>query len=122
MLRAQLRRLHSPDVANLETHVPAEPECFGILVQAMVGPEDMPGEESFDFIVCTPRWLTSKVVVHGYAVGRHHLVVRTYEYEVIRGAISDLCEKAVGPDWLTVASKLGRFGKWEFEDYRAATE
>lgn len=56
-VRAKLRFLHSPDADPLERFAPNG--AFGILVMAIVGPVDAPGEESFDFMLCTPDWLAA---------------------------------------------------------------
>lgn len=56
-MNAKLKRLHSPDIYNLENY---QPECAGsfcFLLQAMIGPEGEEGEESFDIEVCTPAWI-----------------------------------------------------------------
>jgi hypothetical protein len=93
-------------------------------VQAFVGvaPESRgevrAGHESFDFLVCTPRWLSEKVKSDGYVFGRHYLIVPHYDYALIHRAVTDLCEQAQGPDWDAVANFLARYGRWEFEDYR----
>lgn len=118
MLTAELRRLHSPDVYDLRTFAPPDPRNFGLLVQAMVGPKDMPGEESFDFVICTPRWFEERLSEKRYALGRHYLFLAGYDYELLVRAIRELCEQATGSDWVTVARSLARYGKWEFEDYR----
>jgi hypothetical protein len=62
-MRASLKRLHSPDVGNLQTFQPADD--FGILVQMFAGPYGRAGEESFDFILCTPGWLLKEVEKKG---------------------------------------------------------
>lgn len=117
-MQAELRRLHSPDTPDLQSYSPVHPEHFGILVQAMVGPKGGRGEESFDFMVCSPTWLGDRAAEEGCVAGRHHLVMNRFDAEVLRGAIEDLCNRAIGADWARVAAILARFGKWEFEDYR----
>jgi hypothetical protein len=117
MTRATLRYLHSPDALDLDSFTPEDPGCFQMLIQAMIGPEDGPGEESFDFIVCTPRWLGGVLAKQDCEFGRHYLVVRGFEIGLIKRALADLCARAVGRDWASVAAFLSRYGKWEFEDY-----
>lgn len=117
MVRAQLRYLHSPDLPDLEHGAPADPEDFCILVQAMVGPRGEEGEESFDFLVCTPRWLSAQAPPEGFLFGRHYLFLWRYDYKLLRRVIEDLCARAEGPDWGAVAARLARYGLWEFEDY-----
>ncbi len=52
---------------------------FGLLVQAMLGPEDMPGEESFDFVVCTPARLAERLREQDHVTARHHIIVPRYD-------------------------------------------
>lgn len=118
MMKLELLRLHSPDTLNLQYYEPEYPDCFCILVQAIVGLKGKPGEESFDFLVCTPNWLASKVSEAGYVFGRHYLFLLRYDYNLILQAIEKLCAQAEGQDWETIANYLGRYGKWEFEDYK----
>lgn len=120
MTRAALRSLHSPDAPDLGTYAPADPSRFAILVQALIGPEGEPGEESFDFVVCTPSWLAAQLEHRPYVPGRHHLFVSRYDVGLIERAVRELCAAASAPDWESVAAYLGRYGKWEFEDYTEA--
>jgi hypothetical protein len=116
-MRAVLRRLHSPDVHDLETWVPEGGACFGLLVQALVGPQDGEGEESFDFTVCSPEWLARKHGGDAVVFGRHHLFLLDYNFEKVRRAIESIVDSVEGNDWQEIASKIARYGKWEFEDY-----
>jgi hypothetical protein len=119
MIRAQLRYLHSPDVYDLESFVPEDAKSFGFLLEAMIGPERECGEESFDIVVCSPKWLHARMREdqESYRFGRHYLFLLRYDYAVLRQAIQGLIDSAVGEDWGAVAARLGRYGKWEFEDY-----
>lgn len=117
MIRAALRGLHSPDVPDLNAFVAEDPDRFGILVQAMIGPEGGLGAESFDFLVCTPAWLADEMGARGHQFGRHYLFVSRYDLELIEHVLRELCVRSAGPDWVTVATYLARYGKWEFEDY-----
>lgn len=118
-MKVSLRYLHSPDLPNLADDTPADPDCFCILIQAMVGPTDGPGEESFDFLVCTPKWLQEELGKAPYVLGRFHLLIPQYDFQVIRIAIEKICSEIDAPDWSSAAAMLGRHGKWEFEDYKA---
>jgi hypothetical protein len=113
-----LKRLHSPDALDLESFSPADPTCFSFLLQAMFGPEDSEGEESFDIVVCTPRWLASEVERKGLVDGRHHLVVSQFDLAQIRSFLAGYAKNCAGNTWQEAAIKLSRLGKWEFEDYR----
>ena len=58
-MRAELKSLHSPDADPLRDFAPVGP--FGLLVQAMIGPHEQEGYESFDFMLCTPEWFASNM-------------------------------------------------------------
>jgi hypothetical protein len=117
MTKAQLRHLHSPDVTDLRSFAPEDPTYVGLLIQAMIGPDGEAGAESFDFFVCTPKWLADQVGENEVRSGRHHLLIGRYDFAVVEKAIQRVCKDAVGANWEVVASHLARFGKWEFEDY-----
>jgi hypothetical protein len=113
-----LKRLHSPDVLDLESYSPTDQTCFSFLLQAMFGPEGDEGEESFDVVVCTPSWLAREVERKGIVDGRHHLIVGTFDLETIRSFLTRYANTCTGKSWQEAASKLSRLGKWEFEDYK----
>jgi Immunity protein 8 len=116
-VRAVVRRFHSPD-ADLDRYLPDDPEDVGLLVQMMVGPAGKPGEESFDVVVCTPRWLDRRVREGGPLIGRHHLFIERWDAARVRLNLTRAVESEEAPTWPELAIKIGRIGKWEFEDYR----
>ena len=116
-MRAAVRGFHSPD-ADLDSFVPQDPEDIGLLVQMVVGPAGKPGEESFDVVVCTPRWLDRCVGADGPLIGRHYLIVDRWDAARIRLYLTDAVESEEAPSWPELAARIGRIGKWEFEDYR----
>lgn len=113
-----LKRLHSPDVFDLEAFAPADPACFSFLLQAMFGPEGGEGEESFDVLVCTPGWIAREVERRRILDGRHHLIVSAFDIQQVRSFLVAYANACVGKTWQEVATKLARLGKWEFEDYK----
>ncbi len=119
MTRAHLRYLLSADApdGDLRSYRPDDPEEFRLLVQALIGPSDAAGEESFEFLVCTPAWLAQQASRDGFVWGRHYLVLPKYSYEAIESAIQKLVQRVEGPNWESVAETLARYGGWEFEDY-----
>jgi Immunity protein 8 len=118
-IRAELRCLHSPDADPLENYRPHGP--FGLLVMALVGPQGACGEESFAFTLCTPEWFTSKNLPRptSLAIGRHFIFVQKFDYAMLEKFVRDYCAACEGETWQDVATKLGRLGHWEFEDYNA---
>ena len=117
-MRAEIKRLHSPDIANLESYTPQVGDNFSFLLQIMAGPSGQEGEESFDVLICTPKWLEERFSKGQIIVGRHYLIVFEYNFNRIELFIKSYCEQCEGNNWQEVAAKLSRLGKWEFEDYR----
>lgn len=116
-MKAELKRLHSPDIYDLENYQPENAENFAFLLQAMVGPEGEEGEESFDIEVCTPKWLEETYDIDDVIIGRHHLVVREYSFQRIVHSIKEFLRDCSGENWNEVAEKVSRLGRWEFENY-----
>jgi len=117
-IRAELKWLHSPDVDDLALFRPEPEDKFGFLLQFFAGPEGKESEESFGVIVCSPRWLAETNASSDVVVGRHHLILQEYDYERLKRFIEDYCASCEGDSWDEVALKVGRLGRWEFEDYR----
>jgi len=116
-MKAELKNVYSPDTDDLENYSPEKYDEFCILIQAVIGPYKGVGEENFDFIVCTPRWIEGEIKKESMLFGKGYLIIKDYNYKLILRAIQDLCSRVSGDDWKTIANKISRFGDWEFEDY-----
>jgi hypothetical protein len=118
-MKAEIKFLYSPQIEDLSVFRPNDPACFAFLLQMMVGPEGAEGEESFDLEVCTPKWLVQNYGPHDILVGRHYLIVFEYDYARLKSMLGSLVSECVGQNWQEIAERIGRIGKWEFEDYVA---
>lgn len=116
MMRATLKRLHSPDV-DFDTYWPEDPHNFGFFVQAMIGPEGQDSEESYGITVCTPEWLRSSYSDQDILFGRQFLIVFEYDLQRIKQKIQSYCQSCEGESWMEIVNKLRLIGDWEFEDY-----
>lgn len=116
-MRAAIRSLMSLDVDNLADWAPAG-EAWALGLRILAGPDDGPGEESFDLTLCSLAWLTERVRRDGVFDGRHHLTVEWYDWPTLRDYIERRVGQCEGATWRDVAEKLARLGFWEFEDYK----
>lgn len=116
-MRAVIRGFHSPDVRDLADFQPEDPDVWGISLQVLVGPENAMGEESFDLTVCTPGWLAKQLGEDEMRWGRHYLLLKNYDWERLEPFLRRQFEGVEGETWLEIAALLGRYGRWEFEDY-----
>jgi Immunity protein 8 len=113
-----IRKGHfSPDIDDLSTYSPSIPGNFGFLLQLLIGPSDQKGFESFNVMVCTPDWLVQHHNQEDVIIGRHYLIVFEYNYERIIKRIDKYLQNCTGSSWVEVAQRVGRLGRWEFEDY-----
>ncbi|MBW9210511.1 immunity 8 family protein [Mumia sp. zg.B21] len=116
-MRAAVRSLLSFDVDELHAWAP-DSDAWALGLRVVAGPDDGPGEESFDVTVCSVAWLTEQVRRDGVVDGRHHLIVEWFDWRSLRAYIERRVHQCEGATWREVAEKLARFGYWEFEDYQ----
>ncbi len=112
-LQGDLKRLHSPDLADLAGACPQDPANFRICVRAAVGVVGQEAADQFDFQVCTPAWLVDHVTEPLSARG--YLIVPRYDYAPLHAAIARLCAGTTGPDWQTIAARLNLAAHWEYD-------
>ena len=125
-MQAVLKGLHSTDLLkvepcqllNVETYRPEIDDNFGFVLRAMIGPMGEPGEESFDIIVCTPKWLIERYADSDILLGLHKLILFKYDYRAVRRFIEKYLMRCSGDTWEEVAQKVSLLGQWEFEGYQ----
>ncbi len=116
-MRAVIRSLASLDVDDLDSWVP-ESESWALGLQLLAGPDDGPGEESFDITVCSLAWLAERVRRDGVYDGRHHLVVEGFDWSALWTFVERRVQQCQGTTWRDVALQLARLGYWEVEDHQ----
>jgi hypothetical protein len=116
-MRAELRDLLTVDHDTLDALQPAT-DVFCISLRALIGPAGSEGEESFDFDVCSPAWLDAEAEKRPVISGRFLLITRRFNPELIEEYLRKRVAEATGHDWPSIAAKLARWSRWEFEDYR----
>ena len=117
-MQAELLSLFSTDVDDLRTYAPGDSFC--ITLRALIGPSGQPGEESFDFEICSPLWLAVEVERDVVVSGRFRLVMARFDYDAVERYVAKRIAQATGADWDEVATKLARWSRWEFEDYSSS--
>lgn len=117
-MKAKIKNIYSLDIDDLQNYTPFDPENFHLLLRVIACPESEEGEESFDIQICTPQWLLESHKPEDVIIGRHYLIVMEYNYDRIINTIKSFASECNAATWEEVAEKLGRLGKWEFEDYQ----
>lgn len=119
-MHATVKRICTIDGHDPAEYKPGEPDRFAVALRLFVGPSPGEGEESFDVTICTPLWLQDRCELDGSVFGRHYIVVLAYNFGFIHRVLVKLVERYSAPTWQEVATKVGRIGSWEFEDYETA--
>jgi hypothetical protein len=117
-MQAVLKSLHSTDIGDVEKYLPDEEDKFGFTLRAMVGAMEGEGEESFDIVVCTPKWLMEKYTRSDVLLGLHKLILFKYDHLRLRKFIEKYLMRCSGNTWEEVAQKVGLLGQWEFENFQ----
>ncbi len=117
-MKPQLKDMHSIDVDNLEAFKPEIDDNFSLRLSLLIGPQNQPGEESFDVFICTPKWLLDNMGKEEIIIGRHYLIVSEFNFTKIKDRLLQFIHSCEGENWKDCAMKLSRLGYWEFEDYQ----
>jgi len=113
MIRPILKHLHSPDLN--EPALPPDPGNCTVFIQAMIGPDDEIGEESFGLEVVTATYLREHDRPQS---GRGVLVLDSFDWRAVRSFIEERLSKAARESWSEIGEELNKELHWEFDNYK----
>lgn len=121
MKRAKIIDIFSPNIDDLSSYKPDDPENFCILLQISVGiagsQQQPESGETFDIEVYTPKWLLSKYQKDEAIFPKNSLIVFEFDFDRIKKRIRKEVENCTGESWNEIANKISTFSAWEFEGY-----
>ena len=121
-MKVEIKSCYSPDIDDLKSHKPKQADSFCFLLTIFIGVEGEEGEDTLDFIVCTPKYLINEheeeKESEGVIFGKNYLIVFEYNFENILNQIKKLIDSIEEDTWGAIGQRLSRYGKWEFEDYK----
>jgi hypothetical protein len=113
-MRAEVKYFEWPD---LESGITSPSDLKSTLLVFAAGPLDGPGAETFRVTVCTPEALAEMIQRDGIVIGRHLLFVASVNTSKVEETVRDRLRRIDGDTWPKLATKIGRIGLWEYEDY-----
>jgi hypothetical protein len=102
---------------------PDDPTDFRVFVQIFVrtDPPDVPaGAEAIDVFsvhIVSARHLSRLVAAEGPQSGRHLIIVDHWDWDAIHQTLLEQFEGQEAATYEELMARLGRYGRWEFEDY-----
>lgn len=117
-MKAIIRSIYSTDL-DIEDYRPADPFDDGQWIRLLIGPEGSDGEESFDVLVCTPRWLVREISRDKVQLVRHTLLMEKFDLARAVERLRHEVETASAESWQKLLLSLVQIGRWEFDNYRA---
>ena len=110
-MKAQVVSVYSSDI-DIDTYVSEDPLVDGQWIRFMVGSVGSIGSEAFDVIVCTPQWLAQIIAKEGPQIGRHHVIVESFDVPTAINFITQRIEELERDDWHSLGERIGWIGMW----------
>ncbi|ABM39037.1 immunity 8 family protein [Polaromonas naphthalenivorans] len=107
---------------TLENFWPHDIHNFGTWVKLMIGPDNEVGAEYFDIFVCTPDWLKTECLKHGFVWERHILIIDEYDLNNITAKICWRIDRCSGNTWSETSLNISKYAAWEFEDVEVLSQ
>ena len=114
-IQLEITGYFSSDVNDLENWCPANDDDIFFPLEIYIGERGSVKSDLFTILICSPASL-KKHNVH-LRPGRHMLIVIRYDWKEIRQKIKDLVFSCQATSWNQATIFLGRYFRWEYEDY-----
>ena len=115
--QAQLKTLFGNSGELLEELQPIE-GSFCHTLRAEIGVRGEKGADAFEFDVCSPEFLESETENHPVFSGENLIIMKRFDPDRVEEFVHKRLRHATGKDWGEMAGKIGKWARWEFEDYR----
>ncbi|WP_221033311.1 Imm8 family immunity protein [Actomonas aquatica] len=95
---------------------PEDPDFVDYWLCLHIGPDEEDGADFFYVNVITEYSLRS--LAGADAVERKKIVLKSYSWSRVIGAVEEILSSVEGHDWSAISSELNRHFAWEFENYQ----
>ena len=83
-MKPELKSFYCLDIEKpLKEYTPFVEDNFGFWARIIVEDKYLGGEESFDIMICTPKWILDNYKEEDVLTGQYHLIVLKYNYNNI---------------------------------------
>ncbi|WAC25279.1 Imm8 family immunity protein [Blastomonas sp. SL216] len=117
-LQPELRSLRGQVDEDLSDLTPVS-GSFCHTLRAEIGVTGEKGADAFEFDVCSPAWLENELDSLPILSGGSRLIAKRFAPAVVEAYVRKRLLHATGPDWQTIATKLGQWSRWEFDSHEA---
>ena len=117
-MNAELRAFWSDEVEDLDHFSPPQPDCFKLRLVASIGIHGQPGQDTYELLLCTPKFLENELTINQVLPAIHRLIVKEYNIDQVEGWLRTYCLSIAGDSVNEIQDRLRLLGHWEFEDYR----
>ena len=114
-MRIELKGIYSLELDK--PHLPVEPDCCAVLMQAYIGMADSEGYDRFNFTILTPLFLIKYPEVRW---GRGYLLMPKFSWSEAERMVNRLVSSVSSESWEGAASQLCQYIEWEFDNYQGS--
>jgi len=106
------------DHPNVRTWEPLDSADVAEELMLHIGARGTKGADNFTLRVATPTGLSGLPSERGIIATRPLLVMARYDYEDLWSYLEETVKECEAETWLDCVAKLGRYFRWEYEDFK----